>query len=182
MTCSDSGLTPSSSAARRTRSRTSAACSAGSGPLTRTCARSGSPAGSPIGMRHCREAELVCGVHRVNVVVRCQILAAGAVRETIGAVRAGAGLDWHEPVANVADRADQRLVLRAELGSEPPDVDIDCPGATEVVVAPYLLEQLRPGEYAPRMLGQELQQLELLEGQVEGAAVHPGRVGRLVHD
>ena len=39
MTCSDSGLTPSSSAARCTRSSTAAASAAGSGPLARTSPR-----------------------------------------------------------------------------------------------------------------------------------------------
>ena len=53
-------------------------------------------------------------------------------------------------------------------------------GAAEVVVAPDLLEQVGPGEYPSRVLGQELQQLEFLERQVEGAGPQPGRVGGLV--
>ena len=58
---------------------------------------------------------------------------------------------------------------------------IDRPGAAEVVVAPDLLEQLRPGEHPARVLGQELQQLEFLEGQVEasGRASGPSTWPRL---
>src|SRR5215216_5819970 len=54
-----------------------------------------------------------------------------------------------ELVADVADRADQRLVLGAELGPEPPHVDVDGAGATEVVVAPDLLQQLRAENTRP---------------------------------
>ena len=87
---------------------------------------------------------------------------------------------WHEPVTNVADGANQRLVLGAELGAQPPDVHINRAGAAEVVIAPDLLEQLGPGEDPGRVLGQELQQLEFLERQVERAAAQAGRVGRLI--
>jgi len=89
-------------------------------------------------------------------------------------------LDRHEPVADVAHGADQRLVLGAELGPQPPDVDVDRARAAEVVVAPDLLQQLGAGEDPARMLGEELEQLEFLEGEVEDAAAQPGRVGRLV--
>jgi hypothetical protein len=71
-------------------------------------------------------------------------------------------------------------VLGAELRAQPPDVHVDRAGAAEVVVAPDLLEQLRPGEHPGRVLGQELQQLELLEGQVQRAAAQPGGVARFV--
>src|SRR5690349_15958458 len=76
-------------------------------------------------------------------------------------------LDRHEPVADVAHGADQGLVLGAELGAQPPDVDVDRAGAAEVVVTPDLLQQLRAGEDPARVLGEELEQLELLEGEVE---------------
>src|SRR5206468_359400 len=89
-------------------------------------------------------------------------------------------LDRHEPVPDVAYGADQRLVLGAELGPQPPDVNVDRAGAAEVVVAPYFLQQLRAGEDPPRVLGEELQQLELLEGEVEHAAAQAGRIGGLV--
>ena len=84
-------------------------------------------------------------------------------------------LDRHEPVADVAHGADQRLVLGAELGPQPPDVDVDRAGAAEVVVAPDLLQQLRPGEDPARVLGEELEQLELLEGEVERRGRGAGR-------
>jgi len=59
------------------------------------------------------------------------------------------------------------LVVRAELGAQPPDVDVDRTGAAEVVVPPDLLQQLGPGEHPARMLREVLEQLELLVGQVE---------------
>ena len=87
-----------------------------------------------------------------------------------------------ELVADVADGADQRLVLDAELGPQPADVDVDRAGAAEVVVAPDLLQQLRAGEDPARVLGQVLQQLELLVGEVERAAAQLGGVAVLVDD
>jgi hypothetical protein len=45
-------------------------------------------------------------------------------------------------------------------------MNVDGASAAEVVVTPDLLEKLGPGEYPARMLSQELQQLEFLEGQV----------------
>ncbi len=86
----------------------------------------------------------------------------------------------HELVADVADGADQRLVLDAELGAQPADVDVDGAGAAEVVVAPDLLQQLVPGEDPARVLGEELEQLELLVGEVERPARELGGVGVLV--
>src|ERR1700733_11747586 len=56
-------------------------------------------------------------------------------------------LGRNEPVAHVADRPDQRLVLGAELGPEPSHVHVHRAGAAEAVVAPDLLEQGGPGEY-----------------------------------
>lgn len=75
-----------------------------------------------------------------------------------------------EPVTDVADRADQRLVLGAELGAEPPDVDVHGAGAAEVVVPPDLLEELGAREDPAGVLRQVLQKLELLEGQIQRAA------------
>ena len=74
------------------------------------------------------------------------------------------------------------LVLGAELGAEAADVDVDGAGAAEVVVAPDLLEQLLAAEDAARVLGEVLQELELLVGQVEGAAADAGGVGGVVDD
>ena len=87
-----------------------------------------------------------------------------------------------ELVADVADGADQRLVLGAELGPQPAHVDVDRAGAAEVVVAPDLLQQLRAGEDPARVLGQVLEQLELLVGEVERAAAQLGGVAVLVDD
>jgi len=73
-------------------------------------------------------------------------------------------------------------VLGAELGAQPADVDVDGAGAAEVVVAPDLLQQLRPREHPARVLSQVLQQLELLVGEVERAAAELGGVAVLVDD
>src|SRR5262249_8061535 len=88
----------------------------------------------------------------------------------------------HELVTDVAYGADQLLVLGAELGPQAPDVYVDGPRAAEEVVAPDLLQQLRPGEHPARVLRKVLEQLELLVGEVERAAAQAGRVGRLVDD
>src|SRR5690606_34609072 len=63
----------------------------------------------------------------------------------------------HEPVADVADGADHRLVLRAELGPEPPDVHVHGAGAAVVVIAPDVAEQLLPAEHPAGVLGEVLQ-------------------------
>src|SRR5262245_11202918 len=105
--------------------------------------------------------------------------------------RAGSGVDgfagpggvlgWqHEAVADVADSPDQLLVLGPELGSQPAHVDIDGPSPTEVVVTPDLLQELVSGEDAPGVLGEVLEQLELLEGEVESTAADLRRVRRVV--
>src|SRR5262245_30773730 len=80
-------------------------------------------------------------------------------------------------VADAADGRDHRLVLGAELGPEAADVDVDRAGAAEEVVAPDLLEELGPGRDPAGPGGQEPQQLELLVGQVEGAAAEADLVG-----
>src|SRR4051794_5997982 len=74
---------------------------------------------------------------------------------------------YDEPVAHVPHGADQLLVLGTELGAEPPHVHVDGPGATEVVVAPDLLEQLFAAEDPAGVLREVLEELELLEGEVE---------------
>src|SRR4051812_35214898 len=154
-TCSLSGWTPSASVAARSSSSTSPTASRGSRPCTVTCTVA---APSP-SMR--RQTSGRSGVDRL---LDGHALAAGR----------------HEPVPDVADRSDERLVLDAELGTQPPDVDVDGPGAAEVVVAPDLLQQLRPGEDPPRVLGQELEELELLVREVQDPAPDPRRVRHLV--
>src|SRR5699024_5487056 len=49
-----------------------------------------------------------------------------------------------ESVPDVAHRADQLVVLRAELGAQPADVHVHGAGAAEVVIPPQLLTQLCP--------------------------------------
>ena len=73
-------------------------------------------------------------------------------------------------------------MLGAELGPQPADVDVDRAGAAEVVVAPDLLQQLGAREHAAGVLGDELEQLELLVREVERPAGDPCGVGRLVDD
>ncbi|CAM5643041.1 hypothetical protein SVIOM74S_04006 [Streptomyces violarus] len=71
-------------------------------------------------------------------------------------------------------------MLGAELGAQPPYVHVDRTGAAEVVVAPDLLEELGAREDAAGVLREVLQELELLEGEVEDAALELGGVRRLV--
>ena len=83
-------------------------------------------------------------------------------------------------IAHVADRADQRFVLRSEFGAQPSYVHVDRAGATEEVVSPYLVQQLRAGEHSTGVLRQVLQQLELFVGQVKWASTQSGGIGALV--
>ena len=53
---------------------------------------------------------------------------------------------------------------------------VDRPGAAEVVVAPDLAQKLVAGEDPARVLRQELEQLELLVGEVERPALELGGV------
>src|SRR5664280_2779588 len=75
---------------------------------------------------------------------------------------------------------DKRFVLGPELRAQPAHVHVDRPCAAVVVIAPDLLQQLGAGEHSARVLGQVLEQLELLEGQVERSAAQPAGIGDLV--
>src|ERR1019366_9005500 len=185
MTCSDSGLTPSSSAAARIRSSTAAASASAIFPRTLTTGDpgagtpapdQGSPAmsPSPIGIRRTRLLPLargrgpwsrlassrrswglLAGQPLLVVVSPLRLVAPAAARVPHRPVRIT--LDGDEAIAHVADGADQGLVLRAELGAQPAHMHVDGAGAAEVVVAPHLLEQLGPAEYPARRLGEEFQ-------------------------
>src|SRR5262249_58329478 len=85
-----------------------------------------------------------------------------------------------ELVADLAYGADHRLVLGAQLGAQPPHVDVDRAGAAEVVVPPDLAQHLVAGEHPARVLGEELEQLELLVREVKRPALEPGGIGLLV--
>src|SRR4029453_4241563 len=99
---------------------------------------------------------------------------------TGGKLGAPAGLA--EAVAHRAHGLDQAGVLLAELGPEPPDVDVDGAGAAVVLVAPDPGQQGLAGEDLARGLGQELEQLVIHVGGVEGPAVDEGLVGLEVED
>src|SRR5215467_10766926 len=169
ITCSDRGATPSSSVASLTRSST---------PETSALVSRSVILTSVTGLPSCRSSGRPG--HGRRVPAGRQLVSAVRTRPAYRAAPGGAG--WDELVADVADRADQRLVLRAKLGTEPAHMDVDRPRAAEVVISPHLLQQLGPGEHVPRVLGEELQQLELLECQVECHATDPRRVRRLVDD
>src|SRR5664280_2838109 len=87
---------------------------------------------------------------------------------------------YDELVSDVADRADERFVLGPELRAQPAHVHVDRPCAAVVVIAPDLLQQLGAGKHPARVLGQVLEQLELLEGQVERSVAQPAGIGDLV--
>src|SRR5439155_12893179 len=66
-----------------------------------------------------------------------------------------------EAVPDAADRLDPRAVLLAELRADAPDVDVDGPRATVVVVAPHAAEQRLAREDATGMGHEELEELVL---------------------
>src|ERR1700683_2339622 len=146
MVCSDSGPTPSCSVAASTSASTSCA----SDPVRRSrTVIAGAPAPGapwPSGL----------------AMSRAGLDAGGAVVAGFG-MAAVIALNRDEAVPDVADGADQGLVLGAELCAEPAHVHVDGPGAAEVVVSPDLLQQLGPGKNPSGVLGQELQQFEFLE-------------------
>src|SRR4051812_13696124 len=59
-------------------------------------------------------------------------------------------------VANVAYRLDHRTGL-AQLGSDPPDMDVDRARPSRVAVPPGALEQRLAGEHASAVLAQKTQ-------------------------
>src|SRR5690242_19802930 len=191
---SDSGPTPSSAAAAAA-SRSTARASAGL-IRPRTVRPAGPPPPSPparppgssSAVRSCR-----AGPPRLHLAAQLAVAPRGAggpagsrrVRPRVtGAARMPAAavlrLQRDEPVAHVAYRTDQRLVLGAELGPQPPHVHVHRPGAAEVVIAPHLLQQVGPGEDPAGMLCEEFQQLELLEREIQHPAAQPRAVGGLV--
>src|SRR5690606_40682355 len=72
-------------------------------------------------------------------------------------------------------------LFRSELGAQPAHVHVDGAGTAEVVIAPHLLQQLRPAQHPPGVLSEELQQLELLERQVERARTELDRKSTRLH-
>src|SRR3954469_13128494 len=72
-------------------------------------------------------------------------------------------------VPDVADGLDH-VAARPQLGAEPAYVDVHGPRVPGVAVAPPPGQQLLAGEDAAGSGGEELEQLELLPGQLEGAA------------
>src|SRR6201996_5093733 len=166
MACSDSGATPSASAASAT-SRSTWSRWAGLSELVSATAGppAGSPAGSAAGLGpgdagFAEPGVVVAGSGFWFIVSR--VLAVPLV--------VADALERNETVADVAHGTDQRLVLGAELGPQPPDVHVHRAGAAEVVITPDLLQEVGPGKDPARVLGQELQQLELLEREEIGRA------------
>src|SRR5215204_6901305 len=59
-----------------------------------------------------------------------------------------------EPVPDVANGANDRLVLGAELGAQPPHVYVHSARAAVIVVSPDIAQQLLAAEHPPRVLCQ----------------------------
>src|SRR5271154_3481296 len=118
MPCSDSGAIWSASAAAATRSRIEPTWLAVSSLTCSAAPVTGSPG-------HRGGGDVLVHGHR-------------------GLSAFPGSLDRHEPVAHVPYRADQGLMLGAELGPQPPHVHVYRPGAAEVVVTPDFLQQVRP--------------------------------------
>src|SRR3954468_14239631 len=72
-------------------------------------------------------------------------------------------------VADMADGLDHRAA-GAQLGAQAADVDVDGPRAARVTISPHPGQELLAAEHAARAFGQELEQLELLAGQLQRAA------------
>ena len=98
-------------------------------------------------------------------------------RRRVGAQRPTSAPGLTEPVADRAHRLDQVRVLLAELGPEPPHVDVDRARAAVVLVAPHPREQLLAGEHLARVRREELQQLVLHVREVERPVAERGLVG-----
>src|SRR6266850_659004 len=84
-----------------------------------------------------------------------------------------------EAVADALDRRDA-AILGAELGAQPPDVNVhrarlDLVGAR---VAPHAIEQVLAAEHAPGGGQQGVQQVELLGRQLDRPAPHGDRMAR----
>src|SRR5436309_4105229 len=134
-----------------------------------TCSDSGRvPSASVTSSTSCSTARTSSGARRDRVTTFTSSTYGRVLRDRIDGQRID-GL-YDELVADVADRADEAFALRPELRAQPAYVHVDGAGAAEVVVTPDLLQQLRAGEDPARMLGEELEQLELLERQVERPA------------
>src|ERR1700744_4717161 len=112
MTCSDSGTPPPAAAAAPTRRRMSSRWAGPSGPASVTA---GPAAGSAPGLDAgdgAAFAEPGVGLGFGGVFTVSRVLAVPLV--------VARALERNETVADVADGADQRLVLGAELGGQPP--------------------------------------------------------------
>src|SRR5262245_49433609 len=97
-------------------------------------------------------------------------------REKIGAASARSTAE--HLVADVAHRLDQAVGARAELGAQSANVDVDGAGAAfeAGAVAPDFGEELGAGEDLAAVLGEELEELELLMREREAAVAQPGLV------
>src|SRR3954453_15946289 len=89
-----------------------------------------------------------------------RVVARRVVDHVIGQVRARsrwpAARRSNGLVADVAYGADQRFVLRPELGAQSSHMHVHGAGAAEEVVTPHFLEQLRSSENTTGVLSQIL--------------------------
>src|SRR5215218_531729 len=76
-----------------------------------------------------------------------------------------------QAVAHPAHGLDQLVLGVAELAPEVPDVDLDVVLVVELV-APDLIQDEPPREHAAGVADEEQEQLVLLDGQLDGGAVH----------
>src|SRR5690606_16810012 len=81
---------------------------------------------------------------------------------------------------DVAHRRDEAGADLAELGPHPTYVDVDGPGPAAVLLAPDLPQELVAGEDPTSVAGEEVEELELLVGQGQPAALPERLVARHV--
>ena len=72
-----------------------------------------------------------------------------------------------ESVADIPYRFNEGVGGVFNLASETPDVDIHCPVAAKVIIAPDLVEEGIPGEYAALVAGKESEQLVFFESELD---------------
>ena len=102
----------------------------------------------------------------------------------IDATRGSARSGDHDLVAHASHGEDPlgRRRVGLDPAPEPLDVHVEGLGVAHVVVAPDLVDELVPGDHPARPLEQQLQDLELLEGQVQRLAAERDLVAIGVED
>src|SRR5262249_12247301 len=112
-----------------------------------------------------KQATVTSSVVRASVACRCRL------RPLMARSWPGA-----QPVADSPDGLDG-VAERAQLAPQPQDSVVDRTVALDVGLPPDRIVQVRSANRPPAVAQQEVEQLELGSGEVEGLAIQPGQVG-----